>query len=81
MKTHPVNVQVILPTTTASIIDLLAAMATCLSEDAERYMKTYKTPVTHPAVQDKTFAADVILDAIKTIREASKERWEKHNAR
>lgn len=71
------NLEVVLPTTTAGVRDLLSGMIYALNKDAERAIKARKGDRTYPGIQDKLDAAHILTEAREKIVVNSKSRWKK----
>lgn len=76
--THPMTVEIVLPNTGVPVRQLLHALAAYLAADARRHMKTYKTGPDHPAVVDKTDAAESVRRLALDLEARSKARWDAH---
>lgn len=74
------TLEVVLPSTGVPVRDLLSALARHLAEDAERYAKSHKVGHHHPAVRDKTDAAESITDLVRALEARSKARWAEFKA-
>lgn len=70
------RLEVVMPVTVSGVVELLAAMAAALVDDAVRYQKANRTAASHPAVMDKTESALVIREAIDKIQAGNKSRWQ-----
>lgn len=79
--THPMLLEVVLPSTGVPVRELLTALAKHLAADAERYMKAHKVNADHPAVADKADAAEAITDLVRNLAARSKRRWDEANGR
>lgn len=70
------ELEVVLPTTSSGVRELLLAVAHNLEKDAARYMKARKgCTETDPAVADKLDAATSIKELVSSLEARNKARW------